>query len=51
MTSFAYDKKNKKISLKTCPQVEYQVLSLTNNVVFQELLMMITRRFGLIQVS
>ena len=34
MTSFAYDKKNKKISLKTCPQVEYQVLSLTNNVVF-----------------
>ena len=28
MTSFAYDKKNKKISLKTCPQVEYQVLSL-----------------------
>ena len=29
-----YDKKNKKISLKTCPQVEYQVLSLTNNVVF-----------------
>lgn len=34
MTSFAYDKKNKKISLKTCPQVEYQVLSLTNKVVF-----------------
>lgn len=23
-----------RISLKTCPQVEYQVLSLTNNVVF-----------------
>ena len=33
-TSFAYDKKNKKISLKTYSQVEYQVLSLTNNVVF-----------------
>ena len=34
MTSFAYDKENKRISLRTYPRVDYQLLSLTNKVVF-----------------